>query len=106
MATSMTTAPSFTISGVTRPTRPTADTRMSASRVMAASPGVLEWQTVTVPSCWSSSMAMGLPTILLRPSTTHRLPRTGMPYSRSISMTPAGVHGRNTGSPIIRRPTL
>ena len=51
-------------------------------------------------------MAMGLPTMLLRPSTTHRFPRTEMPYSRSISMTPAGVQGRNTGSPIISRPTL
>ena len=69
MATSMTTAPSFTMSAVIRPTRPTADTRMSACRVMAARSGVLEWQTVTVPSCWSSSMAMGLPTMLLRPST-------------------------------------
>ena len=61
---------------------------------------------VTVPSCWSSSVAMGLPTMLLRPSTTHRFPAGEMPYSPSISMTPAGVQGRNTGSPAVRRPTL
>ena len=36
---------------------------------------------------------MGLPTMLLRPSTTHRFPAGEMPYSRSISITPAGVQG-------------
>ena len=106
MATSMTTAPSFTMSAVTRPTRPTADTRMSACRVKDARSGVREWQVVTVPLCCNSSAPMGLPTMLLRPSTTQCFPATGMSYSFSISMTPAGVQGKNTGSPMTSRPTL
>ena len=73
---------------------------------MSAKSGVLEWHSVTVPSAWVSSAAMGLPTMLLRPSTTHRFPAGEMPYSRSISITPAGVQGRNTGSPMFSRPTL
>ena len=77
-----------------------------ASRVMAARSGVREWHTVTVPSAWVSSIAMGLPTMLLRPSTTHRFPAGEMPYSLSISMTPAGVQGRNTGAPMDSRPTF
>ena len=40
---------------------------------------VLEWHTVTVPFSLSSSMAMGLPTILLLPSTTHSFPSISIP---------------------------
>ena len=102
----MTTAPSFTRSPVSSPGRPTAETRMSASRVQRAKSSVREWQMVTVPSRWVRRAAMGLPTMLLRPSTTHRFPRMGMSYSSSISITPAGVQGTNAGSPMTIRPTL
>ena len=49
---------------------------------------------------------MGLPTMLLRPTTTQCLPSTSMWYSSSIFMTPAGVQGRKLGSPIMILPTL
>ena len=50
-----------------------AATRISASRQTAARSGVLEWQMVTVACSCSSSMATGLPTMSLRPTTTARL---------------------------------
>ena len=46
--TSMTVAPGLTMSGVTNPGRPIADTSRSASRVTAARSFVREWQIVTV----------------------------------------------------------
>ena len=47
------------------------------------------------PACGSSSSAIGLPTMLLRPTTTHSFPATSTPLRRSSSITPAGVQGRN-----------
>ena len=47
--TSITIAPSFTISAVTKRALPIATTRISASLVTSARLCVLEWQTVTVP---------------------------------------------------------
>ena len=58
---------------------------------------VREWQMVTVACACSSSSAMGLPTISLRPTTTARLPATGISYCRRSSMMPAGVHGTRSG---------
>ena len=61
---------------VTNPGRPRAATMMSASRHISFMLRVEEWQTVTVqsPGCafCISSVAMGLPTMLLRP-TDHRV---------------------------------
>ena len=54
---------------------PTAATITSACRVMALRSLVALWQMVTVAFFCSSIMAMGLPTMLLRPITTARLPR-------------------------------
>ena len=50
---------------------------------------------------------MGLPTILLRPTTTQRLPRISMPDRSSIWMTPAGVQLTSAvSSPMADLPTL
>ena len=78
MPTSTTTAPSLTNSRVTKPGRPMAATRMSASRQIAGRSFVFEWQTVTVASRAVSSAAIGLPTMSLRPSTTARRPAIGI----------------------------
>ena len=61
---------------------------------------------VTVACSCSSSSAAGLPTMSLRPTTTARLPATGMRYRFSSSRMPAGVHGRGPGSAATRLPTL
>ncbi|MDT4887259.1 hypothetical protein FQZ97_1236910 [compost metagenome] len=53
---------------------PTAATMTSACSVMALRSFVALWQMVTVAFCCSSIMAMGLPTMLLRPITTACLP--------------------------------
>ena len=106
MATSTTTAPSFTMSPVMRPARPAAATRMSARRHSAFRSGVLVWQMVTVAFSRSMSMAWGFPTILDRPTMTQCLPAGSMPYSWSIRITPAGVQGWKPFSPIISCPTL
>ena len=52
--------------------------RISADAVSTARSWVREWQTSTVAFAASSSSAIGLPTMLLRPITTHFLPSTGM----------------------------
>ena len=67
---------------------------------------VLLWQIVTVPLLCSRSMAIGLPTMLLRPITTHSLPWISISCERSSSMMPAGVQGRKWKLPIMMRPTL
>ena len=78
MPTSTMTAPGLTMSRVMRRALPMAGTMKSASRTTAARSGVREWHTVTVAlpkgEAAESSMAMGLPTMLLRPMTTARLP--------------------------------
>ena len=74
MPTSMTTAPGFIQSPVSISAQPQAAITMSASRQMAAPSGVREWTTVTVASRRCSSCAAGVPTMLLRPTTTARLP--------------------------------
>ena len=54
---------------------------------------VREWQIVTVACRCSSSSAIGLPTMSLRPMTTARAPAIAMPDRSSSSITPDGVHG-------------
>ena len=64
MPTSMTTAPGFTISAVTKSALPMATTKISAWRVISERFFVRLWHTVTVPFAWSSNIAIGLPTML------------------------------------------
>ena len=90
-------APGFTISGVMNPGLPMAATRMSAWRVIAPRSRVFEWQIVTVAFSCSSSMATGLPTMSLRPTTTACCPLMGRLLRLRISMTPAGVQGARAG---------
>ena len=74
----MTAAPGFIMSPVIRPLCPAATTRISACRVNSASFGVRLWQEITVPFARRSIMAMGFPTMLLRPTTVQTLPSTGI----------------------------
>ena len=111
MPTSMTTAPGLIQSARTCSGRPMAAIRMSAcAGDRGRRLGSPVWQTVTVasPPCpfWSSSSAIGLPTICDRPSTTACAPRVSIPASISSSRIPSGVHGTNRGIPIASRPTL
>ena len=53
-------APGLTISGVMKPGRPMAATRMSAWRVTRARSRVLEWQIVTVAFCVEQQHGDGL----------------------------------------------
>ncbi|MNK49217.1 hypothetical protein D3C87_680600 [compost metagenome] len=76
--TSITTAPGLIMSGVIMWGRPTAATTRSASRTLAARSRVREWQRVTVASALVSSMAMGLPTMTERPTTTASMPERGI----------------------------
>ena len=95
MPTSMTTAPGFTMSAVIICGRPAATIRMSARRVCDARSRVRLWQTVTVastPGCTISD-AIGLPTMLLRPTITQSAPAVVTPLACSMYSTPAGVHG-------------
>ena len=80
--TSITTAPSFTISAVTKLGQPIAAIMMSAVRHISLMLGVPLWHIVTVALpgllfCIISD-ATGLPTMLLRPSTTQCLPLVSM----------------------------
>ena len=44
---------------------------------------------------WTRSAAIGLPTMLLRPTTTTSAPLVSTPLRSNSSMTPAGVHDTN-----------
>ena len=104
--TSTTVAPGLTKSGVTNAGRPSAATRMSASRATRGRSAVREWQMVTVAWRCSSSSAIGLPTMSLRPMTTARAPAIGMLDRSSSSITPDGVHATSAARFCTRRPTL
>ena len=106
MPTSMTTAPGLTMLLVMNPGLPTAATRISALRVCWARFTVWLWQMVTVQFACSSSIAIGLPTMLLRPTTTASLPSRSIPVRRIISIAPLGVHATTPGCPLIIRPAL
>ena len=106
--TSMTAAPSRTMSAVSVPGRPAATTTMSARRVWLPTSRVFVWHTVTVassPFCESITDS-GRPTIPLRPSTTTSAPTVAIPLRRRISTMPAGVHGFGPSSPATNRPTF
>ena len=75
MPTSITAAPTLTMSPVTNLGRPIATTRMSACREISGRLRVLEWQMVTVAFLSKRSFAIGKPTIWLRPITTASHPR-------------------------------
>ena len=77
MPTSITMASGLTISAVIRSLRPAAATRISASRVISPKFWLREWAIVTVASAASNINASGLPTKILRPTTTAFLPRSG-----------------------------
>ncbi|MNY41975.1 hypothetical protein D3C86_1768270 [compost metagenome] len=76
------------MSAVIRLRLPTAATTTSASRVWAPMSRVLLLQMVTVAPACSSSIAIGLPTILEAPTTTARAPRSGNWTDSSIFMQP------------------
>src|SRR6267378_2314094 len=71
------------------PARPMAATRMSARRQTPGRSWVLEWQTVTVAFAFRRSIATGLPTMSLRPTTTASCPATGI----ALRFKKPDVHG-------------
>ena len=74
------------------PPAPSPPPRYPRAASSPANRRVFEWQIVTVAFACSSSSAIGLPTMSLRPSTTAFAPSTGILLRRKISITPAGVH--------------
>src|SRR4029077_12868012 len=111
MPTSITTAPGRTISAVTNSGLPIATIRMSAERQIPRRSRDFEWQIVTVASPplpgWIRRLAMGLPTMLDRPTITALAPLGSIPDRSSISCTPYGVAGRRpVRSPMDTLPTF
>ena len=86
--TSITAAPSLIQSPFTSSGLPIAATTMSAVEQSSCALGVLECRTVTVASLLVRSIATGMPTILLRPTTTAFLPEISTPDRSRSSMTP------------------
>ena len=99
MPTSMTSAPGLIQSPLTMRGRPTAATRMSARRHSAGRSRVFEWAMVTVQLSRSSSAAIGLPTMLERPTTMALRPARSGFWSLSSMRQPAGVHGTRPSAP-------
>ena len=64
------------------------------------------WQIVSVAFAWSSSSETGLPTIMLRPTTTARAPEVRIRYSSRSAMIPSGVAPTCRRRPIRRSPAL
>src|SRR3989338_4488320 len=93
MPTSITAAPGLIMSPVIILALPVATTRMSASRVYLARSTVLEVQMVTVAFCCSSISAIGLPTMLLRPTPTACLPSMDTPHFSNSFIAQYGVQG-------------
>src|SRR6266568_505928 len=93
-------------SRVTKPGRPIAAIRMSPRAATDGRSGVFEWQIVTVASRCKRSIAIGFPTISLRPMTTAWRPPIGTPERSRISITPAGVHGFRCARPCTSLPTF
>src|SRR4030043_1544242 len=92
--TSMTTTPSLTMSPVMALGFPAATIRISALLVWKAISRVLVWQMVTVAlapgAFWSSILAIGLPTMLLLPTTTTSAPSILVPERINNCWLPAG----------------
>ena len=106
MPASNTTAPGFTISAVILTGRPILTTRISALLVIAARSWVCEWQIVTVASWRMSTRAVGLPPILLRPTTTALRLAIGIPASCNTVRITSAVEGMKLGKPSSRFPAL
>ena len=106
MPTSTTIAPSFIISAVTNFALPTAATTTSARATTSLRFFVCEWQTVTVAFSLSISIAIGLPTMLDRPTTTACSPCTLIFSAANIFITPNGVQEMNCGLPCANKPTF
>mmetsp|Transcript_786 Transcript_786/g.2014 ORF Transcript_786/g.2014 Transcript_786/m.2014 type:complete len:213 (+) Transcript_786:1625-2263(+) len=97
MPTSITAQPGLSQAPCTNLGRPHAATTMSASRMKCSGSGVRECTTVTVALRSCKSMAAGVPTMLLRPTTTARLPEIATPVRSSSSMHPFGVQHTKLG---------
>ena len=106
MPTSTTVAPGLIQSPRIISGRPTAATRMSAVRHRAGRSRVREWAMVTVQLSPSSSWAIGLPTMLERPTITAFSPDSSPSSCFSSIRQPSGVHGTSPGSPTASRPAL
>ena len=91
--TSITTAPSFTISSLIRYGTPAATTRISASFVCDLRSFVSIWHIVGVAHSFKKRRLIGFPTISLCPTMVTSFPFMGISYLFIISMTPAGVAG-------------
>ena len=94
----MTVAPGFTKSRRHKPRPSDRGHQDVGLRHTSARFGVREWQMVTVASRCSSSSAIGLPTMSLRPMTTAWRPAIGISSRSSSSMTPDGVHATSVGA--------
>mmetsp|Transcript_38594 Transcript_38594/g.46686 ORF Transcript_38594/g.46686 Transcript_38594/m.46686 type:complete len:260 (+) Transcript_38594:83-862(+) len=102
--TSMITAPGLIHSFLTICAWPQHAIMMSAVLTTASGFGVREWTMVVVASALFRSMAAGIPTILLRPTTTAFFPEISTPERLRSSMQPLGVQGTKSGSrPFMQR---
>ena len=88
------------------PGRPTAATRMSARRQTAGRSRVRECAIVTVQLSPSRSCAIGLPTMLERPTTTASCPARSPTGRAAASGSRAGCRAPAPARPIARRPAL
>src|SRR5262249_4984575 len=104
--TSITTAPGLTHSPRTKPALPIATTRISARAASSLKLAVREWQIVTVACLSRSISATGLPTILLRPTTTAFFPLGSQPTDSKSFMIPIGVQGLKPSPPRSNIPWL
>ena len=103
MPTSTTVAPGLTKSGVTNPAGRWRRPGCRRARDTAARSGVFEWQIVTVASRCSSSSAIGLPTMSLRPMTTACLPAIGDLLALE-QLDDAGRRARHERRPVLHEP--
>ena len=87
------------MSRVMRPATPAALTKTSAVRVRLPRSSVYLFVEITVASARISRTAIGLPTMLLAPTITHRFPRSSMPVDSIISTDANAVQGTR-----LRRP--
>ena len=73
---------------------------MSACLTSSGKFWVCEWQMVTVQLAFNSIIAIGLPKIALRPTTTACLPASSTPFFSNKYIMPCGVQEPYAGSPI------
>ncbi|OQA22339.1 MAG: hypothetical protein BWY60_00272 [Actinobacteria bacterium ADurb.Bin346] len=104
MPTSITTAPSFTISSLIRYGTPVATISISASLVCIFRSFVSIWQIVTVAHSFSKSSVSGFPTSSLCPTIVAFAPLMFTPSLFSIWITPEGVAGTRHSCCATNRP--